>query len=178
MYHNFLKFLLSGLVIIIVIVSCVNDHGIAPKPFVIETTGFGGTVRFLGTWPDSIQRMHIVVFEEPLLEPSDFNIFNLKYVSLEIPFGTQIFNYTSIDSSFVPGDSTFAPGEYAYVAVAQQTTEILSLFRRDWFVAGVYYALGDTSQPGTMVIQEGKYTSNINITCDFDNPPPQPPGGN
>jgi hypothetical protein len=177
MYYNLLKCFLTGLVIILCI-SCVNDHGIEPKPFVVEKTGFGGTVRFLGSWPDSIQRTHIVVFKDPLLVSSDFNIFNLKYVSWEIPHGTQIFNYTSIDSSFVPGDSTFAPGEYAYVAVAQQTTDNLSLSRKDWFVAGVYYEFGDTSQPGTMVIEEDKYTDNVNITCDFDNPPPQPPGGN
>ena len=170
--------MLSGSIIIIVFVSCINDHGIEPKPFVIETTGFGGTVRFLGTWPDSIVRTHIVVFEDPLLQPSDFNIFNLKYVSWEVPYGTQIWKYTSIDSSVIPGDSTFAPGVYAYVAVAQQTTENLSLSRKDWFVAGVYYAFGDTTQPGTLVIQEDKYTDNINITCDFNNPPPQPPGGN
>lgn len=177
MYYYVLKSLLAGVVIILCI-SCVNDHGIEPKPFAIEKTGFGGTVRFLGTWPDSIVRTHLVVFEDPLLEPSDFNIFNLKYVSWEIPPSTQIWQYTSIDSSVVPGDSAFAPGKYAYVAVAQQTTEDLSLSRKDWFVAGVYYAFGDSSKPGTMVIQENKYTDNINITCDFDNPPLQPPGGN
>jgi hypothetical protein len=178
MYYNFLKFLLSGSVIILLIVSCVNDHGIAPKAFVIETTGFGGTVTFFGNWPDSIQRTHIVIFKDPLLAPSDFNIFNLKYVSWEIPYGTDTWQYTSIDSSVIPGDSTFTPGEYAYVAVAQQKTVDLSLSRKDWFVAGVYYLFGDTSQPGTMVIQEDKYTDNVNIICDFDNPPPQPPGGN
>ena len=177
MYYNLLRFFLTGLVIILCI-SCVNDHGIEPKPFVLEKTGFGGTIRFFGTWPASVKRTHIVVFEEPLLAPSDFNIFNLKYVSWEIPSGTLIWQYTSIDSSVIPGDSTFAPGNYAYVAVAQQSTEDLSLSRKDWFVAGVYYALGDTSQPGTMVIQEDNYTGNVNITCDFDNPPPQPPGGN
>jgi hypothetical protein len=176
MYYNFLKFFLSGLVIVIFI-SCDQDHGIAPKPFIVEKTGFGGTVTFQGTWPDSIQRTHIVVFKDPLLSSADFNIFNLKYVSWEIPYGTQIHHYTSIDSSVLPGDSTFAPGEYAYVAVAQQKTIDLSLFRKDWIVAGVYYELGDTLRPGTMVIQESTYTSNINIICDFDNPPPQPPGG-
>ncbi|MGB5289281.1 MAG: hypothetical protein WBN42_12415, partial [Ignavibacteriaceae bacterium] len=72
----------------------------------------------------------------------------------------------------------FPSGSYAYVAVVQQSTENLSLARKDWFVSGVYYANGDTTKPGTMVIPDSTFVKNINITVDFSNPPPQPPGGN
>jgi len=165
---------------IIFLITCIFacDHGIEPKPIVSEPPGFSGTITFSGEWPDSITRTHIVVFKDPLLSASDFNIFNLKFVSNEIPFGTRTYEYSSRDSSFVPGTGLFEPGSYAYVAVAQQFTENLSLLRRDWFVAGVYYANGDTTQPGTMVIPDSTFVQFINITCDFDNPPPQPPGGN
>jgi hypothetical protein len=60
----------------------------------------------------------------------------------------------------------------------QQSTEVLSLARKDWFVSGVYYASGDTTTPGVMVIPDSTFVKNININVDFNNPPPQPPGGN
>lgn len=169
--------------LLIVSISCESENGIEPKPYIPppppdSTTGFSGRITFIGTWPDSIKRTHIVMFKDPLLEPGDFNIFNLKYVSLEIPFGTEFYDYRSADSCFWPSDGIIEAGEYAYLAVAQQSTEIISFRREDWFVAGVYYAEGDTSQPGILSIPEYTMLKNINIICDYDNPPPQPPGGN
>ena len=173
---KYYKYFLVLLFLITLTVAC--DHGIEPKPVQPEPPGFGGTINFIGAWPDSVKRTHIVVFKDPLLTSSDFNIFNLKFVSNEIPFGTRNYEYSSRDSSVIPGTGVFEPGSYAYVAVAQQFTENLSLLRRDWFVAGVYYAGNDTIQPGTLVIPDSTFVQFINITCDFNNPPPQPPGGN
>jgi hypothetical protein len=174
-YHQFEILVLNLLVSFIILTAC--DHGIAPLPINPEPAGFTGRITFIGSWPDSVKRTHIVVFKDPLLEAGDFNIFNLKFVSWEIPFGTNVYYYSSRDSSVIPGTGTFESGEYAYLAVAQQFTEDLSLNRRDWFVAGVYYNLGDESQPGKLVIPDDTYIWNININCDFNNPPPQPPGG-
>ena len=157
---------------------CDTEHGIAPKLYVAETTGFGGNIVFYGAWPDSIKRTHIVMFKDPLLTSSDFNIFNLKFVSLEIPFGVGYYNYSSADTFLFPFDGIIEAGEYAYLAVAQQTTDEYTPFREDWFVAGVYYAEGDTTQPGTLSIPENTMVRDINIICDFENPPSQPPGGN
>ena len=166
-----------------ILISCDADHGIAPKPCEIiehesETTGFNGRITFVGTWPDTIKRTHIVMFKDPLLTLLDFNIFNLKYVSLEIPFGSVNHNYNSADSSFWPLDGIIEAGEYSYIAVAQQSTLEYSPSREDWFVVGVYYAEGDTTTPGILTIPENINVDGINILCDFDNPPPQPPGGN
>ena len=61
--------------------------------------------------------------------------------------------------------------------MAQSKTVDLSLKRSDWFVAGVYYSPGDSTNPGQITITEGVILDSINIICDFDNPPPQPPGG-
>ena len=173
---KYLVFFLLGIILFCFVASC--DHGIEPKLIVAEPPGFGGTITFIGNWPDSVKRTHIVVFKYPLLSASDFNIFNLKFVSNEIPFGTRTYEYSSRDSSIIPGTGLFEPGTYAYVAVAQQVTDNLSLLRRDWFVAGVFYAAGDTTQPGTLMIPDSTFVQFINITCDFNNPPPQPPGGN
>ncbi|RKY95100.1 MAG: hypothetical protein DRQ01_00655 [Ignavibacteriae bacterium] len=162
----------------IILVSCDSEHGIAPKRYVAETTGFGGNIVFYGVWPDSIKRTHIVMFKDPLLTSLNFNILNLKYLSLEIPFGVGYYNYSSADTFLFPFDGIIEAGEYAYLAVAQQSTEELSFERKDWFVTGVYYANGDTTTPGILTIPANTMVRDINIICDFDNPPPQPPGGN
>jgi hypothetical protein len=157
------------LILLIINLSC--GEGIAPEPIV--QTGFSGTVSFVGNWPQGITRTHIVVFKDPLLTAGDFNAFNLKFVSIEIPYGSQVFDYNSADTAVVP----ISEGEYSYVAVAQQKTPNVSLNRKDWFVVGVYYAGGDTTKPGMLVIPENTLVKSINIICDFNNPPPQPPGG-
>jgi hypothetical protein len=146
------------------------DKGISPE----EVAGFSGVINFIGDWPDSIARTHIVVFENPLNSINDFNPFNLRYVSLEIPYGTRTYKYNSADSAYVPINA----GAYSYVAVAQSKKLQLSLDRKDWFVAGVYYNGIDTTKPGKLVIPENTMVTNINITVDFNNPPSQPPGGN
>jgi len=168
---------------ILISVSCESEHGIEPKPFIPppppdSTTGFSGRITFIGTWPDSIKRTHIVMFKNPLITPADFNIFNLKYVSLEIPFGSEYYDYSSADSSFWPIDGIIDAGDYAYLAVAQQSTDSLSFRPEDWFVAGLYYSAGDSSQPGILSIPANTLLKDIDMVCDFDNPPPQPPLGN
>jgi len=146
-------------------------EGIAPEP-IIET-GFSGTISFVGEWPQGITRTHIVVFKDPLLTAGDFNAFNLKFVSVEIPYGSQVINFNSADTAVVK----ISEGEFSYVAVAQQKTQNVSLNRKDWYVVGVYYAGGDTTKPGQLIIPKNTLVKDINIICDFYNPPPQPPGG-
>lgn len=163
----------------ICITSCESDHGIAPKRVEEQEFGFGGNIIFYGIWPDSIKRIILVVFKDPLLTPNDFVITNIGYLSYELPLGVQSYQYRSLDSAIIPLTQAISPpSKYSYVAVAQQSTEVLSLLRKDWFVTGVYYANGDTTTPGILSIPKDSYVDNINIYCDFDNPPPQPPGGN
>jgi hypothetical protein len=173
---KYLKYHSALLILMLFAIAC-DDHGIEPKP--PESSGFSGTVRFLNEWPDSIKRTFIVVFENPLLTPEDFTIFNLKFLSREIPLNTPIFQFSSLDSAYIPTTpGPFPSGTYAYIAVVQQSTEEISLARKDWFVSGVYYTPGDTSKPSTMVIPDSTFVRNINIFVDFNNPPQQPPGYN
>lgn len=160
--------------LILSLVGC--DQGIEPE-LISEPTGFSGEITFIGNWPNDIQRTHIVTFKNPLLSENDFNAFNLKYVSEEIPNGTQIYNYSSLNFSLIPEEGFLKPDEYFYIAVAQSKTAELSLNRSDWFVAGLYYSPDDSTQPGRIITMEDSVLENINITCDFNNPPPQPPGG-
>ncbi|MHB8338182.1 MAG: hypothetical protein ACYDEE_12275 [Ignavibacteriaceae bacterium] len=166
----------SGIIllsIVLVITGC--GKGIAPLSVQEEQqkAGFSGTITFTGTWPDSVQRTHLVVFKNPLRTAGDFSILNLNYISLSIPNGSKVVNYSSLDSSYIP----IGAGEYSYIVVAQSKTPTLSLNRSDWYVVGVYYANGDTTQPGKLIIPSNTLINNINITCDFNHLPPQPPGG-
>lgn len=175
---NMLKYQAIFLTLILLTFSC-GDYGIEPKP---ETpadkiSGFKGKVTFVNQWPDSIKRAFVVVFKDPLLTAADFTVFNLKFLSREIPLGATVYEFSSLDSAYIPEvPGPFPPGSYAYVAVAQQSTEEISLARKDWFVSGVYYANNDTTKPGTLVIPEHTFIENVNIIVDFNNPPPQPPG--
>ncbi len=147
------------------------DKGIAPQPAGI---GFSGTITFIGDWPEGITRTYLVVFKNQLNSAADFSPLNIKFISNEIPYGATVFNYSSADSAF----GSISPGRYEYVIVAQSKTPTLSLNRSDWTVAGVYYNSSDTTRPGALVIPDNGTADKIDITCDFKNPPPQPPGGN
>ncbi len=170
-----MKKIIIGLVLLTALIFSNCGGGIGPEPEIPkeEKAGFSGTVYFKGEWNPSVKRTHLVVFKDPLLSAADFNIFNLKFVSLEIPFGTQEYSYNSTDSAYIP----ISAGEYSYVAVAQSLTEELSLDRKDWFVVGVYFAEGDSINPGKLIIPEKTLIKGIDIMCDFNNSPPQPPGG-
>ena len=160
---------------IIFLIGC--DKGIAPLSAEEEqsTAGFSGKITFNGSWPDSVKLTLLVVFKDPLTSAASFNILNVGYISHPIPPGTESYNFsTEQDSGYLP----ISAGTYSYVAVAQSNNPILSLSRADWKVVGVYYAGGDTTQPGKLYIPANTVINNININCDFNNPPPQPPGGN
>lgn len=149
-------------------------EGISPEPEgKTKITGFGGIIVFNGKWPEGVTRTHIVAFKNPLNSIGDFNAFNLGFVSDSIPFGTRTIFFSSLKNPILD----ILPGEYSYVAVAQSRTPTMSLNRKDWFVVGVYYSNNDYSKPGKLLIPENQFVTNINITCDFNNPPTQPPGG-
>lgn len=149
------------------------DKGLSPEIADIKP-GFGGTINFIGNWDNKVTRTHVVLFKNPLLSKQDFNAFNLKYVSDSIPFGSQVYNYSTNNKSLL---SNITFGDYAYLAVAQSKTETLSLNREDWEIVGLYFLEGDTITPQTLIIPEATFVDSIDIICDFNNPPPQPPGG-
>jgi len=160
------KFLSISL-LLVVLVQC--NGGIEPG---LQQPGFSGTITFIGNWPDSVKQTIIVLFKNPLLDSSDFSAENLQYVSTQIPYGTKSFNYNTLENSLF---GMVEPGVYRYLAVAQSAKETISLNRKDWTIAGIY--TDKTGAPAKLIIPENSFLDNINIICDFDNPPPQPPGG-
>lgn len=165
-----LKYIISFILLIFSLLAAGCDKGIEPRT---DVTGFSGRITFKGAWPDSIKRTYVVAFDSLLETPNDFNLYNIKFISAEIPLGVSYYDFDSRDSALVPIEA----GKFDYVVVVQQKTPQISLFRKDWIVAGVYYANGDTTNPGKLIIPENSFIRNVNIICDFDNPPPQPPGG-
>jgi hypothetical protein len=151
----------------VIFFSC--DDGVSPES---KPTGFRGTITFLGEWPDSIAQTRIVLFKNPLNRLDDFNAENLKFASEPIPSGVSSYNYNTTE---IAEFGSVTAGEYSYLAVAQSTSEVLLLTRSAWVVAGVYYANSNTSSPGELSIPENTVLEGIDIVCDFDNPPPQPP---
>lgn len=152
------------------------DGGLAPSQPVSGVTGFSGKITFTGTWPGGIKRTHLIVFKNPILTVNDFSIINLGAISDSITYGSAEINYNSIDN-FSVNLFKLVPGNYYYLIVAQSKTQYLSFSRQDWTVAGVYYTGNNYTAPGVLTIVDNKMTTGINIICDFNNPPPQPPGG-
>ena len=157
-----------------ILISCDSDHGIGLKQIEDTEFGFGGNIVFYGAWPDSVKRVFIIAFKDTLI-----TLDNLGFISNSLTLGIQSYKYSSLDSAIIPlSQFEIPPSVYKYVAVVQQSTVQISLDRKDWFVSGVYYANGETTTPGILTIPENAFVDDINIYCDFDNPPPQPPGGN
>ena len=159
------------IILVFTLQSC--DKGLSPELADINP-GFGGTITFIGDWDKEVTRTHVVLFKSPLLSKDDFDAFNLKYVSDSITTETRTYNYNTNDRSLI---SNITPDDYSYLAVAQSKTQVLSLNREDWKIVGLYYNKNDSTKPGILEIPENSFLSNINILCDLNNPPPQPPGG-
>jgi len=148
-------------------------EGLSPGPEeTVNQTGFGGTVYFKGEWPDSVKRTYIAAFRNEIQNAGDFFL-QIGFISDSIPRNTKQIIYSSQVNPLVP----IKAGQYKYIVVAQSATDSISFLRKDWRVAGIYYMNGDSTKPGSIVLNENEFIKDINITCDFDNPPPQPPGG-
>ncbi len=169
--NNFLILIVSA-----VFLSCNSGIEPFPEPLDPGLTGFSGKITFVGDWPQDVTRTHLVVFRNPINTSADFLPPNMSFIVDAVPTGTREFSYNSSEDNY---QDLFAigAGTYRYIAVAQSKTEDISLLRSDWFVVGIYYSEENLTSPGTMVIEDGIISENINVVCDFDNPPPQPPGG-
>lgn len=160
------------ILLIVFIIAC--DEGLSPD-LANEKVGFGGTITFDGEWDSNINQTHVVAFKDPLLSVLDFNMFNLKFVSETIPNGSHVYKYsTNNDNSLI---SNIELGEISYIAVAQSKRDSITLNREDWIIVGLYYTNSDITEPGILKLSKTSFVDSINIHCDFNNPPPQPPGG-
>jgi hypothetical protein len=68
-------------------------------------------------------------------------------------------------------DIPIRAGHYPYVVVAQQYDSIVT---KDWRVVGQYDLDSNLTVPSAVDVPDGGVVSDINISVDFSNPPPQP----
>ncbi|CUS79559.1 hypothetical protein JGI7_00800 [Candidatus Kryptonium thompsonii] len=145
------------------LLSC--DHGLKPTEagtLIYEEPGFGGTVYFKGTWPDTVYDLRVVAFRN--YPPSD--IIN-EVLGGKAKFSQSLPKKVDSTKYEVLADT----GKWEYIAVAlQYGPNIFS----DWKAIGVYDTTEYDTIPTPIYIPYGKFIRGINITCDFDNPPPQP----
>jgi len=150
-----------GFILCFVLVLAACDHGLEPPP--AAKPGFGGRITYKGTWPpaDSLVRLAVVAFKH--YPPT--NIVN------DVLNGDAVFD-TALTRNVDFQDYQFftEPVTFEYVVVAQQYgPDIFS----QWRVIGVYSEDSSQTIPKTVSVSPGTFVSDIDITVDFDRPPPQ-----
>jgi hypothetical protein len=163
------------------------DQGLAP---INESAGFTGILKFTN-WPsrDSVLNLRIIALNSYPAPPPGTDPF--IYLLNEWASGRGSFfpptltgkgYLDSLDATRYGVDTTLQyicteegsnlrPGQYNYVAVAQQFGPDVM---KHWKVAGIYSVRQDTIIPEPVRVLLHKITPNIDITVDFHNPPPQP----
>lgn len=168
------------------------DKGLVPVPPVPidpnAPTGFGGIIRF-NNWPRSdsvdqvVQELRVVAFKTPPRDTTGLIFEFLRGNVIVYPaVGSTAFSKRDTSGRlrdtlhyaivFEPGaDSLLAT--YQYVAMAWRYG---ANFFADWRPAGVYTTQPGTFNPGSITVRKNIYLGNIDINCDFRNPPPRPWG--
>jgi len=144
------------------VVGC-NEHGLSPVAPSELTTGFSGTVTFLGEWPRDAKECWIVVLKDMPETPSEAAVAILQAPKDSIP----------LFSTSYPYFFSVPPGRYEIVFVA--------LLRQGQFwglnsVVGVYFEDGDSTRTGNVFVLNECVTRDINITVDFAHIPVVIPG--
>ncbi len=131
--------------------ACEVDHGLHPVPI----TGIGGTVTFVGDWPEDTEWVRIACFSE-IPAPNNFLEFIafLKGLSDPLPIGVKSYKYVM----------ELDPGIYKWVVVVWKAREQALT---DIRVLGTYQNPGNPAEPGRVVVKKNKLTAHINITADF-----------
>jgi hypothetical protein len=151
---------------------CGCDKGLAPLN---EPSGFSGVIRFQN-WPpqDSVLDLRVVAFKQYPTDSSGILVELLAGRAVVYPAVTGPGFPRFVDSvqyEFTTDGSPLQITKYDYVVVAWRYGPN---FFSDWRPAGVY-----TTQPNTFIhapvrVLLHKILQDINIQCDFRNPPPRP----
>ena len=144
--------------IFVALLSC--GKGIGPTPKGVPEMGvIRGTVRFLGTWPDSTAEVRVVVYEE--YPPSNF-VFELKGWTDPLPLRKDSTQY----------EIQIYPGTYKWIIVVW--LKIGGEWGPESFL-GMYLDPQDPSRPGTVTVGPGEEVGGIDILADFSKRGQLPP---
>ena len=148
------------------------DDGLGP---ISNPSGISGVLRFKN-WPraDSVQELRLVAFKQ---YPHDSTLLLLEYAlgraAVYPPIGSTAFPkfLDSIPYSFTTEHTTLQVDKYDYIVVAWRYGRNPLV---DWRPAGVYTIEPSTFNPAPVRILLHRIIPEINIECDFSNPPPRP----
>ena len=146
-----------------------SEHGLNPDTF--KDPGFSGTISFEGAIPpaDSLRDLRVVAVPYYPID-TVFQTIILKIIEGTIPFGENI-SAKAVSGTSVRYEMQVKPQTYPYVAVVQQFgADVFS----QWKVVSVFGLNKTGTVPGSVLVEDGKVTQNINFTVDFYNLPPQP----
>jgi hypothetical protein len=149
-----------GLVFFLLWALSACDHGLEPPP--ATKPGFGGRVTYKGQWPpaDSVRVVGIVAFKN--LPP--FDILQ-EFLKGNIVFDTSLAK--NVESQNY--EMFTEPATFKYVVVAQQYGATFF----DSKVIGVYSDDSLQTAPKSVIVPPETFVTGIDITVDFDHPPPQ-----
>lgn len=185
------KRLFFTLLIVLLLAYSGCDKGLVPPPPVPPIdpnapTGFGGIIRFRN-WPplDSVdlvvQELRIAAFKDAPVDTSGL-FFELVRGNIIIypPIGSTA--YAKRDSAgrlrdsihyaiFFTPERDSLPRSFSYIAMAWRYG---TNFFTDWRPAGLYTTQPGTFIPGRITVRKNVFIPNVDINCDFRNPPPRP----
>ncbi len=156
---------------LVVTVGC--DKGLAPLN---EPSGFSGIITFKN-WPSdpyTVAELRLVAF---VSYPSDsVAIFPALLAGQAVvypPVGATGFaKYVdSIPYTFTTNGTTLQVSTYKYIAVAQRYG---TNYFADWKPCGVYTINPGSFDPAPVQVLLHRVITGVNITVDFNNPPPKP----
>jgi hypothetical protein len=162
----------STVIVFLIFFSCISgwkcDEGLAPASISQPPPyGIRGTIYFRH-WPpsDSIKDLRLAALKNYPVSDIIAEVLQgrARYTDQLQPYGADSLDYTLTLSPL-------STGLFPYIAVAMQFGPNI---QHDWRVVGVYYANGDTTVPGSVVVPPDSIVPGINIHVDFLNPPPQP----
>ena len=151
------------------------DTGLGP---IVEPSGFTGVIRFKN-WPtaDSVRDLRLVAFDT---YPSDSAGIFLALLSGRVAVYPADLTAAGSLPKFVDSVAftvttkvgiNFKYQQYGYVIVAQLYGP--NAFA-DWRPAGVYTLQPNTFNPAPVFLRVNRFSTNIDILVDFQNPPPKP----
>ena len=147
---NSLTFILIGLISVIGFFSCNIQHGLHPVPL----TGISGKITYIGDWPQEIDMLRLVCFEQ---KPDPNNIFDLVLKLMEAKISDELPQNVNSYRFKVELD----PGTYNWIIV------ILSTKNHPFTVLGEYTGTDTSSTSVPVTIKKEKLLLDINISADF-----------
>lgn len=165
-----INYIVLLLVLSLIFMFC--DHGLAPPPKEAIEQGIEGKIYYKGNYPTNITAHKLFASKVYRTFRDMKEIMNLIFTTDSIALYPPDLPFTKIDS--IDYRFVLQPDMYRYIAVAQARGEITD--PANWKIVGVYSLDTLNWDPRPILVGSGLFIDSVNITVDYNNPPPQPFG--